>query len=208
MGDRMSDHEGRLPLSAADFALAASGLGCEPELLRAIAAVESKRGGFDAQGRPTILFEPHVFGALTDHRFHGARCGVDGAAGVISRKAWAPGTYGTYGQQWIRLEAAQQLDNEAALKATSWGRFQILGRDQAGWPSIDAFVAAMWESEQEHLRALVAFLEAKGLGPALRDRDFEALARGYNGASYRMTKWDQKVEAAYLRLSSTPDPAA
>lgn len=189
-------------LTAADFTAAAEDLGCETAVLRAIGEVESKRGGFDALGRPSILFEPHVFGALTDHRFHGARCGLDGAAGVISRRSWALGTYGTYSQQWTRLEAAEALDREAALKATSWGRFQILGRDQAGWPDVEEFVAAMAESEQQHLHALVAFLRSKRLESALRSRDFLALAEGFNGRGFRRTGWDRKVEAAYRRFTA------
>ena len=188
-------------LSRADFDLAAEELGIDPKWMRAIGVVESRRQGFDAKGRPAILFEPSVFSDLTHHRYDGARCEISGAPGVISRRNWAPDTYGTYGQQWIRLEAAQALDSSAALEATSWGRFQILGRDQFGWATVEEFVAAMHESEQQHLRALCAFLRGKTVrGETLVEvicrGDVDTLAEGYNGKGYKRTGWDKKLRAA------------
>jgi hypothetical protein len=192
-------------LTRVDFEAAARELGIDPAWMRAIGVVESKRQGFDAKDRPAILFEPHAFSALTHHRHDGARCQISGAPGVVSRKNWAPGTYGSFGQQWIRLEAAEKLDRPAALMATSWGRFQQLGRDRYGWPNIETFVAAMHESEQQHLAALCAFLRGKTvkgetLVEAIRRGDVDGLAKGYNGRGYKRTGWDRKFRTALAEI--------
>ncbi len=53
------------PLGDQAMAEAAQALGCEVAAVRAVAEVESRGSGFDAQGRPTILYERHVFARNT-----------------------------------------------------------------------------------------------------------------------------------------------
>ena len=53
------------PLGDQAFAEAAQALGCDVAAVRAVAEVESRGSGFDAQGRPTILYERHVFSRNT-----------------------------------------------------------------------------------------------------------------------------------------------
>ena len=48
-------------LTIKDYQKAAKELNCEVAAIRAVAEVESLKGGFLPDGRPKILFERHVF---------------------------------------------------------------------------------------------------------------------------------------------------
>jgi hypothetical protein len=54
-----------------DFQRIASELFCEARTVKAVHAVESSHNAFDSMGRPPILFERHLFSALTFHQFDG-----------------------------------------------------------------------------------------------------------------------------------------
>ena len=53
-------------LELADLAMVAEEAGIELAALRAVVAVEAAGSGFDKEGRPKILFEPHIFWRLLD----------------------------------------------------------------------------------------------------------------------------------------------
>lgn len=196
--DFFAAHTGA-PLGEADFAAAAQELQCEVAAVKAVAEVESRGAGFDALKRPTLLYERHVF----------ARCTVppgkfDAAAPDLSglRKPYAPGTYGNKDQQYVKLARAMQLDRAAALKAPSWGMFQILGENHrtCGFASVEEFVKAMTVSEAEHLKAFVAFVRNNArLLQAIRQKNWAAFAASYNGPNFATFKYDTKMAAAYAR---------
>ncbi len=89
------------------------------------------------------------------------------------------------------------------MQATSWGRFQILGRNHkaCGYTTPEAFVADMMAGEAAHLRAFVAFLKTNKLDVPLRAHDWAAFARGYNGPRYAENKYDRKMAEAWRRLT-------
>ena len=108
----------RNPLSESDFEAAASSLGVDVAAIKAVCEVEAPRGGFQSNGEPTILFERHLFSRYTHGKW-------DASNPDISNPK--PGGYGGTVAQHGRLQRAAKLDRQAALKATSWGKFQILG---------------------------------------------------------------------------------
>ncbi|MEO7243435.1 MAG: N-acetylmuramidase domain-containing protein [Variovorax sp.] len=180
------------------FADAAQDLGCEEAAVRAVAEVESHGSGFDRQGRPTILYERHVFSRCTQPRNR-----FDAEFPDISfNKPYAPGTFGNGEQQYIKIGRAYQLDPVAALKAPSWGMFQILGENHkaCGFDDVKSYAHAMCASQTEHLKAFVAFVQSNSrMLQALRTRDWATFARNYNGPGYATYQYDKKIEAAYGR---------
>ncbi len=170
------------------YAAAAWLLACDPLMLEAFGLVEAgSEGAFLDTGEPTILFERHVFSALTGGRFDGfvvpGTDPVDAASWrVISSPK--PGGYGPVSVQHRRLNAAVALDRNAALKSASWGLFQILGRNHAacGYPDVQRFVNAMIRSVDDHLRALTMFIRFDTrLLDAIRKNDYVTAAEIYNG---------------------------
>jgi len=181
----------RTPLVTADFVAAAATLGCTVPAIRAVAKVASWRTPFDGLGRPTILYERHLFHQLTG--------GVFGAQHPDLSNPEAGG-YGTFASQYGKLERAYALDADAALKACAWGTFQILGLNHgdAGFATVADYVRAMCQSEGEHLRALVTLIRANpGMQLALRNRDWTGFARRYHGPAYHKNNYDQRIADAY-----------
>lgn len=181
-------------LTDADFCRAAQTLGCSVAAIQAVAEVESLGAGFYDDGFPVILFERHKFSAFTKGRYDKTHRHLSGPAGG----------YGKAGQnQRNKFNEAFALDPQAAMKSCSWGKFQIMGfnHEAVGFPTVDAFVDAMKESEGRQLDAFVAFIKANKLQRHLVNLDWTAFARGYNGPGYAKNKYDTKMAAAFTRFS-------
>lgn len=176
------------------LARAADTIGCSVEHLLAVMDVEAPRGPFDPQGRPNILFEPHVF-----HRNLTGTKRSSAVAQKLAAKAWGSIPYGSYATQYGKLLRAVKIDPTAALKSCSWGSPQILGENYkaAGYATVQAMVEAFMESEDEQLLAMARFIKSKKLGPALARGDWAAFAKGYNGSGYKKNRYDTKLAAAY-----------
>ena len=182
-------------LSTQDYQRAAERLRCPLAAIRAVAEVEAPRGGFEADGNPTVLFEGHHFHRLTRGKF-------DLSHPTLSYPNWTKQFYGASRRaEWDRLRAAQALDWEAASKAASWGKFQIMGFNHyaAGFADIRAFVHAMEQSEQVQLDAFVSFIESEGLADELQRGDFRTFARIYNGPRFAENRYDTRLDAAYRK---------
>ena len=189
-------------LDQEDFVRAAAAIGCDVAAVKAVAEVESSGSGFLPDGRPVVLFEAHRFDALTGGRFRGAK---DRSGVSLSVASWDRSLYGAAGaHQHDRIEDAAKLDASAALKAASWGAFQIMGENHrlCGFPTVEAFVAALRRDADAHLNAMIAFCKVTGLGDELRDRRWADFARGYNGKGYAANKYDTKLAAAFARHSA------
>jgi len=182
-----------MSLTREDFLTTAAAIECDPAMLKAFAVVESAGGGFEADGKPKILFEAQWYGTFTGGKYHQSHPNISSPVWNRSLHKYGPAEYG-------RLNLAISLDRVAALKSASWGMFQVMGFNHAlcGFKDVESFVASMHKSEGEHLKAAIGFLKSAGLVPALRAKNFAALARGYNGAGYAANQYDKKLESAYV----------
>jgi N-acetylmuramidase len=186
-------------LSDADFARAAKELNVEVAAIRAVAEVEAAGAGFLPDGRPTILYEAHIFRQHCKGKHHDM---VDRKGVPLSSASWNPKLYGATGaNQHNRLEDAAKADWDAAHKAASWGTFQILGANHkvCGFDDVKGFVDAMNSGASAHLDAFVKFIKGNNLDGALRRRDWAAFAKGYNGPAYAKNQYDKKMAAAYAK---------
>lgn len=196
-------------LSNATLVAAAKRLGVELAVVYAVNEVESAGAGFFANGKPAILFERHIM-----HRqLSTPRSAVDDAAKLKARALQLatqhpnlvntkPGGYAGGVAEHQRLAQARQLDDTAALESASWGAFQIMGfhATSLGYPSVQAFAAAMAQDESQQFNAFVAFIEADPvLHKALKARKWAAFAAKYNGPNYARNLYDVKLERAYER---------
>lgn len=185
-------------LSEADYSAAASSLGVEVATIKAVAEIESRGAGFLPNGKPVILYEPHIFSRYTNRQF-------DAAYPTLSYPKWKPGNYGPISAQWPKFEQASELNREAAILACSWGKFQIMGFNYraCGLPSAMAFRVAMERSEGDHLMAFCAFVRTRGLVDELQRKDWAGFSRGYNGAGYAANQYDLKLARAYAKHSNS-----
>jgi len=183
-------------LTDIDFIWAANQLGCELEVLKAVAEVESATSGFLPDGSPKILFEGHIFHRLTNGKYSKREIYKD-----ISYPKWTSKYYEGGGQEYDRLKRAYDLNPVAAIKSASWGKFQIMGfnYNRCGFADVFEFMVAMDTSEKKHLDAFICFIKSYNLDKELREKDWEGFARGYNGPSYDKNRYDEKLIKAYKR---------
>lgn len=183
-----------------DFEAAARLIGCETAALRAVQKVETGgRGGFLQCGKPTILFEGHVFWQQLKKKGIDPNRYVDGNEDILYQK-WTKAWYKGGIQEWTRLERAKLIDEDAALKSASWGMFQVMGFNHlaCGEATVKSFVAKMCTSEKEQLLLTTIFIRNNaGMKAALKAKNWATFARLYNGAGYRANKYDEKLLKAY-----------
>jgi hypothetical protein len=184
-------------LTEDDFRHAAAIIGCEVAAVKAVAEVESRHSGFNPDGSPVTLFEGHKFHEFTDGRF-------DYTHPMLSYPTW---TRIHYGKNWrdekARLEIAITLDRESALKATSWGLFQIMGfnYELAGYEELEVFVTDMHATEREHLMAFITFCKNTDLDDELREHRWTDFARRFNGKGYAKNHYHTRIASAFDRHS-------
>lgn len=199
-------------LSESDFAAVSRELGCEVNIIKAIARVESGgRRGFDRKGRPIILYERHVFSRNSGGRFDLANGDISSTSSYHLKKKSTKATKeelqrdyyaNSSDANYMRLAKAYALDNAAALMACSWGMFQILGENYSvcRYPSVAAFVADHVKDEAGQLLAFVMFIKSKKLQKALQEKRWGEIARGYNGKLYKKFNYDKRLEDCYEKL--------
>lgn len=184
------------------LAAAAVALSCRVGAIRAFARVEAGACGafLDLPGEPPlILFERHVFHRLTEGRFGGHYAeGLPESCALISSPE--RGGYGPVRLQHARLAAARSLDDEAAVMATSWGAWQIMGLNwrRCGCRSLADFEAAMRRSVDDQLQLFAAFIHSDGrLQIALQREDAVTLARLYNGEDFASHGYHIRLAQAF-----------
>jgi hypothetical protein len=103
-----------------------------------------------------------------------------------------------------RLIKAYQLDPEAALKSCSWGAFQIMGEYWASmkYASAQEFTRAVSRSEKEQIKSFVLYMKyvSPRIGQLLRELDWGGVASAFNGPTYKLNRYDEKLEDAYEKF--------
>ena len=183
-------------------------IGVGEDEIHAVLDVETAGSGFDRQGRPKMLFEPHIF--WRELRDHPAAQAEAAQAGLAYRR-WGEQRYPS--DSYPRLSEAMALCDrhglgiEPALRSASWGLGQIMGFNAslAGFDSASAMVSDFLDDEERHLDAMVTFIINNHLDDELRAHDWRGFARGYNGAGYARHGYHTRLEARFNWWSEVPD---
>jgi len=181
-------------------------LDVEQSALQAVATVEAAGAGFvpGDPPRPKVLFEGHAFHRLTGGRFAAQ-------APSLSYPKWDKSKYsGSASGEWLRLEAACQLDRSAALQSASWGLFQIMGFNYVycGCPDVETFAALQHSGVDAQLECFARFIARPPFLEALRRRKWDEFAKAYNGPGYARNRYADKMAAAYAALAGRRKAAA
>lgn len=190
-----------IPLDPLGVANAVRMVDADPVRLWAVMGVETAGCGFQADRRPKVLFERHVFSAQTGGRF-------DATHPYLSNQVAGGYEFGGP-NQYARLQKAIALDRAAALRSTSWGLGQVLGKnaEAAGFADVQSMIEAMAQAENAQLEGMVRFVVSERLDRALRAGDWERFARGYNGKDYWKHGYQDLLarEEARLECDGLPD---
>ncbi|PHV11320.1 N-acetylmuramidase family protein [Chitinimonas sp. BJB300] len=191
-------------LTIVELQHAATRLGVTLAAIQAVNAVETNGPGFLRDGRPVILYERHVMYRRLK------QAGKDADAYVLQCPHVVNPLRGGYlggASEHDRLALAQAIDSDCALESCSWGKFQMMGFHwrALGYKSAVHFAELMAQSEIHHLSAFETFVmsDAK-LHAALRAYNWAEFARLYNGPTYKMNRYDEKLASAYARFVKGP----
>lgn len=191
------------PLDKIDVAQLAHRIGASEDHLQAFLNVESRSRGFDREGRPIILTEPHVFyrNLKGSERSEAVRQG-------LAYPRWGEKPYPrSQDDRYDWLKAAMKINQSAALKSVSWGMSQVLGENFSvvGYPSVEAMVSAFMRDEEEHVEAMVKFILANGIADDLMAERWDVVARVYNGPGYKKNAYHTKMAKEYAKLRGVAD---
>lgn len=179
----------------------ANRLGIEPALLKAVQIVEAAgRDGFLSDGRPQILFEGHIMYKEFHKKFPDRDLDyLCKRFSMVFYPKWDKSKYFGGLGEYKRLELAKEIDEECALKATSWGMFQIMGFNHnfCGCKDVFDFVHKMSESHEKQLELMYYFMNNSGCLKELKEKDWAGFAKKYNGPGYAQNAYDQKLRNAY-----------
>jgi hypothetical protein len=174
-----------------DYLASSRRLAIPQSIIRAFAEVEACGAGF-FDGKPKILFEPHVFCRLTKGAFNDSHP-------TLSYWKWGELPYpATQDARYGQLLDAVGLDCDAAFAACSYGKFQILGSNYAacGFNTPASFAFSQAYDEQAQLKAFEAFIISTGIRTLLRARMWAEAAKQYNGPAYLKNRYDVKLAVA------------
>lgn len=164
----------------------ADAIGLDPPMLRAIRTIESS-GKVGA-----VRFEPHIFHRETDDRYRAEvpyTPGEDRAASTIRSET-----------NRAAFERARQFDAAAAVRATSWGAYQVLGGHLLRLYGSPAAAVAAFDRNPAAVsdELLAAWLATNPAAlAAARAHDFTEFARRYNGSMYYVRRYDERLAEAY-----------
>ena len=199
--DHVSNPDKSMKLKESDYIRAAKDLNIPVAAIKAVQEVETGgKGGFIDLYRPTILFEGHIF--WNQLKRHGKRPEdfVNGNEDILYPK-WTKSHYIGGTGEYVRLERAKRINEDAALCSASWGMFQIMGFNYiaCGCSSVQEFIDQMKESEGKQLDLFVKFIKFNGWDTYLKKLDWPGFACKYNGPSYKDNDYDIKLEKAYKK---------
>ena len=191
-------------LSEDDLKTFAKAHNLELAAVKAVNEVESSGKGFLMNGKPKILFEGHVFWQQLKKRGINPESILNAQNKNVLYPKWTKIYYKGGEREYDRLNEAIAINTnpalkEAALASASWGSFQIMGFHAVslGYKSVQDFVDKMYLHEREHLNAFGKFLEVNNIMFYLRNKNWAKVAERYNGGSYRLNKYDEKLKKAY-----------
>lgn len=197
-----------------DLPRIAHAIGAGEDEVHMLMDVESAGDGFDSQGRPKLLFEPHImFKELTKR---GDKKALDAAIKEgVAYKVWKTKPYPK--DSYPNLLKAMKINPEAALMSASWGAEQMMGFNYktAGYANVFDMVNAHCDDEENHIQSMINFCVANNLADDLKrlaelkrpttPADTAPIARVYNGSAYAENNYHTKLATAHNKWRKIPD---
>lgn len=187
---------------------------CEVAAIKAVTYTEAAGDPWDSSGLPKILFERNHFFDFTNPN----KPDKNGKFSTNNPHPYAkfpdicnpkPKGYSEGGSPYERFIKAATLDLDAAIKATSWGAFQVLGEYYAecGFSSPAQLADECMKSIDGHVKLFRGFLkkpEKRAAITALKNKNWESFTAYYNGGKWRDTNPDypEKMAAHYENFKS------
>lgn len=186
---------------------AAVRMGIDPYLMLAVVRQEvgARQDGFSEEGKAIINYERHQFSELTAHQYDHKYPSISNPRFYFPKKNEDHPYNCTQSERWGLLLFAASIDYEAAVQATSFGLFQIMGFNYhlCGCDSPAQFVDAMHISEQRQFQVWLTFIKEFDCLEPLQRGDTLAFAIRYNtGRNWRIAENYNKPKAAAQKYAN------
>lgn len=197
----------KVGIDMADYCRISKQLSMPVAKIRGVDEVESAGSGFlSGSLRPKILFEGHLF--YKSLLKLGFAVQAKKLEPTIAYPTWTKQFYIGREGEYARLAKATELCHQFgisdgyALKAASWGRFQILGSNFSvcGFDSVESYVEAMFVDEDNHLEAFAEYIVGVGIDDELRDGNIVGFVSKYNGPGYLRNNYQIKLPNAISKF--------
>ena len=182
-----------------DYKKVAEDLGVEKEVLKAIAKQESHGRSFYLDGQATILFERHIMRRCLIKKGYSidqVNKLQDDYPDIVNTQG---GSYNV--SSYTKLGIAKKIDYDCAVQSCSWGKFQVMGLYYSNlYSSPSELEEAMNKCELQQFRYFLSYLKnTNGMIIALKNKDWESIARLYNGANWKKQnpKYASNIEKYY-----------
>lgn len=178
-----------------DFRRIAKEMGVEAAAIKAVVRVEAGAAmeGFWAPGVPIINYDTSI----------SKYCKPTRNVKAPASETIPPGIKSAYGRkEWGLLVAARKKNLDKANMTCFWGMFQIGGFNYkiCGCESVQEFVDRMSYSEFEQLQLFANFITNSGMLPSLKQKNWAAFAKRYNGSSYAKRGYHTKMASYYAKF--------
>ena len=190
-------------LTEQDYIEVARELGVEVAAIKAVVDIETGQThtGFYAPGKPLINFDVSIYRSVAPR--HGVN--LTEAKNKFPEIFRGPDVkkYGSNQKaQQARLDAAIQINEDAALESVFWGMFQVGGFNWklCGAESVRDFVDKMTRSERDQLELFAAYCKSRGLVKYIKNKDWTSFAYRYNGPGYKKYSYDTRMAKAYEKF--------
>lgn len=186
-------------ISESQYEELAKSSGLEVALIKAVEKVEGNSIGFRSDGKLLMAFEGHIFWNQLKKKGYD----VDSLAKSNEDILYPKWCNKYLSNEYIRLEKATAIDEDAALNSASWGGFQIMGFNykSCGYDSVKSMIDDFSKSEYNQLVGFIKFLTNTNIIQYLRSKDWTSFARRYNGPG-SVDIYSKKLASAYKELGS------
>ncbi|MBO9620549.1 MAG: DUF3380 domain-containing protein [Niabella sp.] len=187
----------------------ANKIGCEKEVIKAIAKQESQGEPFVSNNtHAKILYERHYAYRLlkakgkTQKELKDFEMVKDpkGLPIIYPQGYSIKGKeYGSYLQQIEKLDIVKEIDKDVAIQSCSWGRFQVMGVNFKGlYKNPSELEDAQNHCEIQHLALFFQEVSTNtSLIAAMKMKDWEKIAYYYNGPKWRENDYANKIKKYY-----------
>ena len=173
-------------------------LDIDSAILKALFTIETDDYNcFVAPGHPSIKFHGHIFWHQLKMKHKSIAKYLEGNEDILypiySNKYYKEGL-----DEYLRLERAMRIDKKAALSATSWGAFQIMGFNHplCGSPTITKFVKDMKTDKTHQLKLFSEYIKNTNLVILLKNGEWTEFANQYNGLKESKMLFDVRLATA------------
>lgn len=178
-------------------------LNIEPALLHTVITVLSKKPSFHSSGNPTISFEGHLFWYQLKRRGKDPYKYIRNNNDILYVK-WTD-KYHTKDEEWAKLNRAKNIHNDAAITATLWGAFQIIGHHykRCGFNTPVEFMEYQCECVQNQIKSFIAYLKDNDFLNLLINHQWSDFLKyykspgGISNGGYRLETIYSEVEKLY-----------